>query len=99
MPQNIQVKSGETFQIPLKGSAGTGFRWEVELPDAAARHIALVADEREAVSMKPGGPTVQHFRFQARAPGQVALTFRYRRSWEAPDSGTAQTVEVQIDPA
>lgn len=99
MPQNIQVKSGETFQIPLKGSAGTGFRWEVELPDTAARHVALVAADREAASTMPGGPTVQLFHFQALAPGKVALTFRCRRSWEAPGSGTVQTVDVQIDPA
>ncbi len=99
MPQAIQVKSGETFQIPLKGQAGTGFRWEVELSDTAAHHVALVATEREATSTVPGGPTTHTFHFQALASGRVTLSFRLRRSWEAPDSGTVQTIDVQIDPA
>jgi predicted secreted protein len=98
MPQNIQVKSGERFKIPLTGSAGTGFRWEVDLPTETARHVILMATEREATSTAPGGPTVQTFHFQALTPGQATLNFRLRRSWEAPDSGTVQTVEVRIDP-
>jgi len=32
MNQNIRVKVGETFEIPLEGNAGTGFRWEIALP-------------------------------------------------------------------
>ncbi len=99
MPQTIHVKAGETFEVPLEGSAGTGFRWEVQLSAAASKLVALQGDDREAASTVPGGPTVQHFRFQALAPGQTDLVFRYRRNWEAPDSGTAQTVAVQIDPA
>jgi predicted secreted protein len=98
MAQTMQVKSGEKFKIPLTGAAGTGFRWEVELPDAAARHATLMATEREATSTVPGGPTVQTFHFLALAPGRTTLTFRLRRSWDAPDSGTVQTIEVQIDP-
>lgn len=99
MPHRIHVKTGQTFEVPLEGSAGTGFRWEVQLSSADAQRIALLADEREATSTVPGGPTVQRFRFQALTAGEVDLTFRYRRSWEAPDSGTLQTITVQIDPA
>lgn len=99
MPQAIHVKAGETFEVPLEGTAGTGFRWEVQLSAAAARLVALQGDEREAASTVPGDRTVQHFRFRALAPGQTDLVFRYRRTWEAPDSGTAQTIPVQIDPA
>jgi predicted secreted protein len=99
MPNTIQVKSGETFQIPLQSSAGTGFRWEVELSDQAAQHVTLMATEREATSTVPGAPTTHTFHFRALASGKVTLPFRLRRSWEAPDSGTVQTIEVQIDPA
>jgi len=99
MSHTINVKSGEKFQIPLTGSAGTGFRWEVELSEVAARHVTLISTEREAASTVPGGPTTQRFQFQALLPGDVALTFRQRRPWEAPTSGTLQTIAVHIDPA
>jgi predicted secreted protein len=99
MPQHIQVKAGESFEIPLEGSAGTGFRWELDSSAATKRLVKLVDEDREATSTVPGGRTVQHFRFQAVASGKLELTFRHRRSWEAPDSGTVQTIDVQIDPA
>jgi predicted secreted protein len=98
MQPNIRVKSGETFEVPFEVSAGTGFRWEVDLSTAAAKIIVPVAEDREVASTVPGGRTVQRFRFQALAAGKADLTFRYRRSWEAPDSGTLQTIAVQIDP-
>jgi predicted secreted protein len=99
MRQTVHCKVGEKFVIPLEGSAGTGFRWEVVPSTAAERFVALVDEDRAAASTVPGGRTVQHFRFQALAPGKLELAFRYRRSWEAPDSGTLETVDVQIDPA
>ena len=98
MRQQIQVKTGEAFEIPLEGSAGTGFRWELDSSAATKRLVTLVDEDREAASTVPGGRTVQHFRFQAVAAGKLELTFRHRRSWEAPDSGTLQTIDVQIDP-
>ena len=99
MGQAIHVKAGETFEVPLEGSAGTGFRWELDSSAATKRFVALVDEDREAVSTMPGGKTVQHFHEVGQAPGKLELTFRYRRSWEAPDSGTVQTIDVHIDPA
>jgi predicted secreted protein len=97
MRQDIHVKVGETFEIPLEGSAGTGFRWEVDPLAAAAPHVKLLKESRAAVSTAPGGKTVQRFQFQALAPGRLDLTFRYRRAWEDAAAGTVQTVAVQID--
>jgi len=98
MRQHIQVKAGEAFEVPLEGNAGTGFRWELASSPATKHLVTLVDEDRIAASTVPGGPTVQHFRFQAVASGKLELTFRYRRSWEAPDSGTVQTIDVLIDP-
>lgn len=99
MRQNIRVRVGETFEIPLEGSAGTGFRWEVDPLTAAPRLVKLMKESRAAVSTVPGGRTVQRFQFQALAPGKLDLTFRYRRVWEDSASGTVQTIAVQIDAA
>ncbi len=97
MPDNIQAKVGETFEITLAGSAGTGFRWELEPLPAAGQLVKLLEESREALSTVPGGQTLQHFRFQALSPGNLELTFRNRRAWEDPASGTVQTIMVQIN--
>jgi predicted secreted protein len=97
MGQNIHVRVGETFEIPLEGPAGTGFRWEFDPLATAARHVKLLKEVRAAASTVPGGRTVQRFQFQALAPGKLDLTFRHRRAWEDPASGTVQTIAVQID--
>ncbi len=97
MQQNIHVRVGETFDIPLEGSAGTGFRWEVDPSPEAARLVKLLDERVEVTSTVPGGRTVRHFHFQAVSPGKLDLTFRYRRAWEDSASGTVQTIAIQID--
>jgi predicted secreted protein len=97
MPHLIHAKTGETFEISLEGSAGTGFRWEFAPQPATTQFTKLVHESREAVSTTPGGRTVQRFQFQALAMGKVDLTFRSRRAWEAPTSGTVEVITVQID--
>ena len=99
MNRDIRVKVGETFEIPLEGNAGTGFRWEIALPPEMTKLIELVEETREAATTVPGGRTHQRFRCRALAPGILSLAFRYRRSWESPTSGNEQTFNIQIDPA
>jgi predicted secreted protein len=99
MGQTIRVKAGKPFAVSLEGAAGTGFRWELASSATTTRFVTLLSEDREATSTVPGGPTVQHFHFSAQSPGKLELTFQYRRSWEASDSGTVRTIEVQIDPA
>ncbi len=71
MGQVIHVKAGSTFEVPLEGSAGTGFRWEL-VSSAATKHaVTLVDEDREATSTVPGGRTIQHFRFSAQSPGKA----------------------------
>ncbi len=95
----IHVKAGETFEVPLEVTAGTGFRWEVVLPSGAAHQVTLLEETRDVPTLTPGGPTVQRFRFRALTAGTLKLTFRYRRTWESADSGDQRVVAVQIDPA
>lgn len=97
MAHTIRAKVGETFEITLEGSAGTGFRWEFEPMPETTRLVSLLEERREAVSTVPGGQTIQHFQFQAVSPGKLDLTFRNRRAWEGAGTGTVQTITVQID--
>ena len=97
MPQTIHVRAGETFEVSLEGTAGTGFRWEFDALPATVGLVSLLEERREAVSTLPGGRTIQHFRFQALSPGKLDLTFRFRRAWETSTADTVQTTTVQID--
>ncbi len=99
MSESLHVRAGDTLDIPLEGTQGTGFRWQVSLPAGAEKLLAVVDEGREMAAPSAGGVYIQHFRFRALAPGQVDLTFRYRRSWEAANSGTVRVVAVQIEPA
>ncbi len=97
MAHNIHAKVGETFEITLEGSAGTGFHWEFDPLPETTRLVSLLEERPEAVSAVPGGRTLQHFKFQALSPGKLDLTFRNRRAWEGAATGTVQTITVQID--
>ncbi len=97
MQNAIRAKVGETFEISLEGSAGTGFHWEFDPQPAAIRLIKLLGESREAASTVPGGRTVHRFQFQAVSPGKVDLTFHLRRAWETTSAGTTQSITVQID--
>lgn len=95
----IHVKAGETFEVPLEVTAGTGFRWEVVLPPGATLQVTLLEETRDVPTLTPGSKTVQRFRFRALTAGTLELTFRYRRAWKAADSGDQRVFAVQIDPA
>ena len=97
MAQNIHARVGETFEITLGGSAGTGFRWEFDPQPASTELVKLLEESREPTSTVPGGQTIQRFQFQALSAGKGDLTFRNRRAWEPSTAGTVQTITVQID--
>lgn len=99
LTQSINARVGETFEVPLEGTAGTGFRWEVVLPPTAANVVTLLEETRDVATTVPGSRTVQRFRFRALAPGTLKLTFKYRRAWEAVASGDERVFALQIDPA
>lgn len=103
MAEPVTAKVGETFEVGLEGAPTTGFVWEVDIPSEARRMIeplgsdwTLAGSEVDAPGRpKVGAPATQRFRFAALAPGEVTLTFRYRRSWETKESDR-RTVVVRI---
>ena len=99
MNQTIHAKVGESFEVALPVTAGTGYRWAVTLPSASSEVIKLIEETRDVPTLKPGAGTVQRFRFQSSAPGKNELAFAYRRGWQAGTAAEERTFEVQIDPA
>lgn len=98
MHQQIQAHPGEIFEIPLEGNPTTGFRWDIILPPSAAGLVTLLEDTWEARASLAGAPGVQRFRFQALAPGEVTLIFKYRRPWERVQARDERIISLHIAP-
>jgi predicted secreted protein len=102
MTEPLSATVGETFDVSLEGMPTTGFVWEVEIPPEARGLIEPLgsgwtpARSSDAqASPVAGAPAIQRFQFRALAPGEITLTFRYRRSWETTDA-VRRTVMVRI---
>jgi inhibitor of cysteine peptidase len=80
----IAIKRGGELKVILDASITTGFQWQSPTNPAPVMsaigtpiYVAKAADPRFV-----GGGGMNIFRFRAEAPGQIALQFEYRRSWE-----------------
>ncbi len=95
--ESMRVHVGQTFEVSLEGNPTTGFRWEMQLPSAAAALVAFENENFEANTSQVGAPAVQRFRFSALAPGRVNLVFKYRRAWEKVEARDERVVSVRIE--
>jgi predicted secreted protein len=92
----MNTRVGETFEIPLEGVPTAGFTWEVILPPAAAERVVLLEQAWDRPSSRVGGRAVQRFRFRAVGPGDVVLTFRYRRRWQKAKPRGERVITLHI---
>ncbi len=78
--QRIELRSGQTLIIGLKGNPGTGYTWEVKDP------LAFLQQDGEptfkADSQLLGAPGRLTFRFKPVGTGEGKLTMIYHRPWE-----------------
>src|SRR5271166_5185131 len=78
--REIEVAVGETLELALPETSGTGFRW-----DFTSRGEAILALEKEytaAAATAPGSSRMRCWRFKAIAPGNAMLELGYARPWE-----------------
>lgn len=81
MTEGKRVRVGEAFAISLPANPTTGYDWQVEISSGSV--VLLRRDHhRSADRIGAGGTTT--FTFQATAPGEAVLRFRYLRPWEGP---------------
>lgn len=78
-----QLEVGQLLEVRLPMQAGTGYSWTPA--SGLSPNIELVTQ----VTLHPlgaqamvGGSQTQMFIYRAIAPGEVTLTFGYRRPWE-----------------
>jgi len=96
----LMVFQGDTVEVRLHSTPGTGFTWKVLQVDKA-----VLAQKKAPVFVPPprnipGAEGHLVFDFLAAAPGRATLELAYARPWEK-DTAPARTfnVEVTVRPA
>lgn len=89
---------GKALAFELDANATTGYSWSYEL---SKEGILKETEDRYAEDENPEGMEgvggVQHYGFEAAAPGTVTLTFTYARPWESSQPAEALSYEVVVD--
>ncbi len=80
--KEIQVNSGNLIELALEMQAGTGYLWEFQRLDG--EHFAIVQSQTRPLAdqTRVGGPMLQVWRLQTKAPGEARLSLDYLRPWE-----------------
>lgn len=81
--KTVVLDEGERLMVALPGNPTTGYQWvQVEVP--AFLQALPGVEYRPVVSPIPvGGGGTFYFRFLAKEAGEGAVSFAYRRPWEA----------------
>lgn len=92
----VQLATGEAFEVRLPENAGTGYQWSV----ADHNHAVELLDDAVIApgTMVPGAQGLHRFRFAARGSGSHRLVLELRRSWEQR-SEPEERFEVSISTA
>jgi len=92
--REIEVAVGETLELALPETSGTGFRWTL-----TSRTESILTLEKEysadAVTA-PGSGRMRCWRFRAIAPGKAMLELGYARPWEKQAPMRSFTVKLHI---
>ena len=80
--QNLTVREGDTIQIELPGTGGTGYGWHLDNLDS--RFLKPIAEETERLSRdgKIGAPVMRLWRFKRQMTGRTEINMAYYRPWE-----------------
>jgi len=92
---SISLSPGEVFEVRLAENPTTGYRWYLGEWDRSV--LELARDEfRPPGTPRPGAGGEHVWEFAARAPGQCALRFAYRRGWESATPAKAFRLDVSV---
>ncbi len=79
--KEVKLKDGQSFQIQLEATGGTGYGWYLKPSDA--RHVEFFAEEtRVQAEGRLGGPVLGIWTFQAKGAGGTEIKMDYYRTWE-----------------
>jgi predicted secreted protein len=94
--REIRAVQGETFDVTLQGVSGSGFRWELDLPQGASPVVLAGEEVDRPDPSRVGGSATPRFSFEAVEPGELELRFVYRRPWESDPPLEEEIVSVVV---
>ncbi len=89
----VEVQVGGMLNVDLPGNPTTGYIWQITNKDDAVLNPTDYAFQPDSDAMGAGG--VEHFEFEAMAPGEVKLEFAQSRPWET-DAEPSATYSVTV---
>ncbi|RPH44698.1 MAG: hypothetical protein EHM87_09460 [Burkholderiales bacterium] len=92
----IEVRSGETFEVRLPSNAGTGYRWELVDPVPASVRASGISRVEPPLGDLVGAPGQEVWGFQGVERGRGLLSFVYRRPFDAATVPPAQRAIYRI---
>jgi inhibitor of cysteine peptidase len=94
--QEIQLHSGQQFEIRLPEIPTTGFRWSL-VSSGEPACVALDNFYKHPVIQAPGAEGNHHWRFQAVQAGQGTIDLVYQRPWEHAENPARRfTLNVRV---
>ena len=89
----VEVQVGGMLYVDLPGNPTTGYIWQITNKDDAVLNPTDYAFQPDSDATGAGG--VEHFEFEAVAPGEVKLEFAQSRPWET-DAEPSATYSVTV---
>ncbi len=91
--RDFTVNMGDSVNVELEETPGTGYSWELGAPASGLQMIESVQLPTTQVGL--GTPTLRRVRFVTVGPGTHRLELRLRRPWDSPGVA-AQRFSVNI---
>jgi predicted secreted protein len=94
--KDIELTTGQTLEVKLKSTAGTGYSWAVSGDPAPLKVTKSSTQRNKGSSPRAGASQSSVFELTAASPGLSTLTFIYRRPWEY-NMPPAKTFSVRVN--
>ena len=92
----VELPVGEEIEVELAENPTTGYRWHLDMPEAAG--LVCVEDTFQRSGDALGASGRRRWRFRANHEGVTRIQFAYRRSWERSPTKTFE-ITIRVAPA
>jgi predicted secreted protein len=85
----ITVRRGDTLQIELERSGGTGYEWYLD--ESCKEYFDLLKEDKEEISKKGlvGTPVITRWQLKAVKQGDAELKLLLYRNWEGKEKAAS----------
>jgi inhibitor of cysteine peptidase len=98
--QTVGLAVGETMEVRLAETAGTGFRWRLDKPLEPACRVTEELTVPPPAPARPGQPGQHVWRMVGVQVGTCTLAASYARPWETGVTPAAGfTLRITVTPA